>query len=240
MYDLHGHISGFDGKRMNFCDPNNHHWQRLLEIKKADFTLCHVSDLQLKRWNEKHPLTEEWRKQVGDANFIPIVSPIAKEAFPREVFDSSKKRFLIPNPCVRKQPHKILDLIGADNCMAFGDTSWFIPEQYNRIVQNCSFIAHPSLQESMPYFMQEAMCKGLLPIGGEDWFDGYGHEQLIFRQSADGSTMPANREKLLWLLSDSPLVEQLYHEVLDRHFARKDNEWDYFCDVIEREIRRLS
>lgn len=236
-YNLHGY-DGFDNKGMYRCIPNGSHMQTIAEAKKASLTLCHANDVAIKLWRENHPSVMNWKNEVAGYDFRPLISPIDKPRFYREVFDSKKKKILLPNgPDFRKQPQTVWPMLDQDKWRSFGDTSYFIPAQYKSIVETCSIICHPSLQESFSYFLSETMCKGLLPIAGEDWFDGYGYEQLIWRQSADGSTMPANREKLLWLLSDSPEVETVYQEVIAHHWNRRDNSWGRWLDIIEDHIR---
>jgi hypothetical protein len=237
-YDRHGYDGILPGQAKVDFQTNGYLHCLLREMKLADAVLCHANELTVRKWLTNHPDILEWKRITSDFDFVPHVSPIHKESFPRRVFASSKKNFVILSGTDLRKNSAGVRRLGLPNIIEFGNASWRDESTLTRIFANCSFLVSPSLQEACQYWLHEGMCRGLLGIGGEDWWDGYGYEELIWRQSFDRSTDAENKEKLLFLASDSPRVEYIYQDVIAQFFTRTDNNWKSWMDVIEQKIRK--
>ena len=236
-YDRHGYDGIIPHSPYVDFQTNGYLHCLLREMELATTTLCHASEIAVRKWLINHPDILAWKQLTRDMDFIPHVSPIAKEEFPRRVMNANSKNFVILSGSDLRKNSAAVRRLGLPNVIEFEHAAWRHEKTLERILAHCSFVVSPSLQEACQYWLHEGMCRGLLGIGGEDWWDGYGYEELIWRQSFDGSTDEANREKLLFLSSDSPRVEAIYQDVLAQFFTRTDNTWKAWIDVMELKIR---
>lgn len=233
MYNLHGY-KGFDHKGENYDPqlPCGYAQAQLLELMNTDVMFCHTSDVGLDLWHGRRPGGAKRRAFVKGHRFVPFMSPIDKVTLNRVIEGPWKKRFLITNGVSHRKQQQLFRHLCGGKYMEFPTVnwSWLKPETTKHVLNQCSFLAHPSLQEGFAYFAAEGLCKGMLLLAGEDWWDGYGYEELIWRQSADGSTHRDNQDKVDFLLSDDPKVKQIYDDVQARFRSRQDNEWDWVLD----------
>jgi hypothetical protein len=238
-YDLHGY-DGFDNRGLNRVAPEANSWaaQVRREIDLSHACICHANDESVRRWQARDPSLSAWLEATEGRDFTPHISPIAKEHFPRERAHSRGSHFLILSGNDVRKNQADFRRLSAGRFLEFGTANWRVPSTYRHLIEQCAFMGFPSKQEGWPYWLAEAMCKGLAPLAGEDFWAGLGHEELVWRQSADGSTDSANRVKIDWLLSDSLEVERIYQEVIAHWLVRRDNEWPAWLDLIASKIRK--
>ena len=233
MYNLHG-FQGFDNKRENY-DPRNPSWyaqQQKDEFANVDVMFCHTSDVGLELWRGHRPGGKARRDFLKGLRFVPFMSPIDKRAFARHRTEWKPGKFLTMRGTSTRKRQQDFRRLFPDVSTTFPteNWSWHCKHTWLPTVEACAVLAHPSLQEGFPYFAAECLCKGMQLLGGEDWWDGYGQEELIYRQSVDGACDRDNAEKVKLLSSDSPRARELYDFVQERFRSRQDNEWPWVFD----------
>jgi hypothetical protein len=239
-YDRHGY-RGFDNCGLNRCDPdpdgtNAFCKAQCVEYAQAQFVLSHANRRAIHLWQHDDPSIALKKTILANAgvNFTPVIAPTDKAALPREVFNSRRKKFLVYSGEHHLKQQQQFKRLCPNETLEMGSVNWFHPATYKHVIDTSSFAVSCSLQEAEPYFGLECMSKGLLLVGGEDWYQA--PEELTWRHAADGSTDKSNWEKIMFLCSDDPRVEEIYNDQMDRFHQDSANTWPCFISILKEKI----
>jgi len=200
----------------------------------AKYYIITSNDVSISKYNSNSENTSAIREyiQKHKINLILTISPIDKKKFYREVFTPKKRKFLVlGGKSENKRQHLFRSMCDAH--ITFDNCKWFVPKTYTEKIKQCSYVAHISRSEAYSYFTHESMCKGLLPFAGEGWWDGYGHEILIWREGK----IKENKEKIKDILNGK--ADSIYEEVISEFLNRTDNTWDVFNDKLLGCVKKL-
>jgi hypothetical protein len=210
-----------------------------------------TGDVAMEKWEAGHPDVIEKKQWLENnaGNIILVQPPLDKKALcqrykPDRKFDTL--RMLVYHSGWRKNATQLIDLLKSMG-MPRGkkyDIINKIDKQNDKVVNNVinkfAYLAHTSVSEAFPYFANEFMCQGIMLFGHEEWWNGYGYEDL--RWTYNPKLKDRNVARLKRILSDD-YKEKYYkmrRDIWNKHVGRKDNTWTYFtklvCDEVEKNL----
>lgn len=213
-------------------------------IKNVQAVIIKSNDVALRRWKNNDPLIlakKNWLiNNVKSVNVVP--HPIDKKFYSRH-YNANRKtspKMLVYHAGWRKNAKHLIDLLKASNMSNFDVVSKITMSdvRIKAILNEYSYIAHISVSEGFPYLANELMCQGLVLYGHDDWWNGYGNQDLCW--SYDPKKQELNKKNLTKLLTlPSKDCAQLRKQQWDQHMSRTDNNWDYFNNILLNEVKKL-
>lgn len=209
------------------------------DIKRCYSVIVKTNDITIDKWYNNDPETEKdlrsiVKKRNIDTTLIP--HPVDKDKFNREVFNSYGKKYLVlGGNNKRKRANILRSLLKKYQYEIMTPVKWNIPSTYSHIVKDCSYVATYSKFEGFPYFLNEAAYKGLLPIGMEGYWHGYGHKEIVLKYN---DTDEKNKSKLNFILNED--MEEIYKDVMKKHLSREDHTWEYAIKIITSKIEKFK
>ena len=206
-----------------------------------------TNDLAIKRWENNDLQVAEKKKWLEDnTGKIYLTQPPLDKAYLKRLYDPNRKfgelKMLVYHDGWRKNGEQLINLlnkIGHQN--KFDVINSLNKEDDNnvkRYLSKYAYLGHTSVSEAFPYFASDLLCQGLLLYGHDEWWHGYGNSDLTW--SYDPKKEHENATKLKKILSKNFLEE--YHilrkSVWEQHMNRVDNNWNYFTDLVIKEIER--
>lgn len=250
-YNLHGY-HGFDHMGLFYSEqlPNPSATHMAKQILQAEFTLCHSNSVVMEKWRSGSPEVFCAKSVLeGAKNFRLVKAPCDTEALFREYhhpYPVGKKQgqlLVYGRADWRKVPQHVHEALFPGDWVPFEPINWFVRESYLDHLESCRVAVSASLQEAFPYFGLECLSKGLLFMGSEDWYDGFGYEALIWRHGRSPNDRYArltNKAKLKFLQSDSMELTRMYQDVQSKFREDVEHTWEFFNGVMASYIKGFA
>ena len=209
-------------------------------LKGVPGALYFSNDVAINKWNTNHPdvLPNKQSLQSLISKVEIMTHPVDKQYW-SQWFDSNQigRKLLIYHNGGRKNSYQYIELLmkmGYSNVSQYNvvDHIEKTPANLARLNKEYFGVVNCSFSESGPANMIEYLFQGLLVIGCEEWWSGYGEPRTVW--TYDPTRRNEMENNIRWLMNPANLeeIKITRNRIHNEHMTRIDNDWSYCVDKL--------